>query len=87
MESRKISERYNLLKKRDEVSTEIKKANTKMATLLQQHEEYKSLIFYKNSEHEQQQQNNKLFREFNDLAQRKNELEYQLFDIDNQLFK
>lgn len=87
MEARKISERYNLLKKRDELSTEIKKTDLKMATLLQQHEEYKSQIYYKNTDEEQQKLNNKLFRDFNDLAQKKNELEYELFDVDNQLFK
>ena len=87
METNKINQRYNLLRKRNEISNEIKKIDTKMTTLLQQHEEFKSQIYYKNNEKENQQLTNKLFAEFNSLAQKKNELEQELFSIDNQLFK
>jgi hypothetical protein len=82
----KISERYNLLKKRDQKSSEIKNVNTKMETLTRKTKEYKEQIFYKNTEEEQQTQTNKLFMEFQALVNEKQQLEQELFDLDNLLF-
>jgi len=87
MEARKINERYTLLKKREELSSEMKKIDGRMIAITKQNKEYQEQIYYRNDEQQQQRATNKLFQEFNELVLRKNELEDELLQVDNQLFK